>query len=99
MATYAVSFLPAALRDFKELAKRAAKRDLVSIKASIDALATDPRPAGAIAMQGEFSDLYRIRWGDYRVIYRVKNAELVVLVVALGDRGDVYERLRRRMTK
>ncbi|MDJ0899633.1 MAG: type II toxin-antitoxin system RelE/ParE family toxin [Xenococcus sp. MO_188.B8] len=55
----------------------------------IDALATEPRPEGVVKLKGE-ENLYRIRVGDYRVIYNVQDDRLLVLVVKVGHRGDVY---------
>jgi mRNA interferase RelE/StbE len=55
----------------------------------IDQLADNPRPRGAILLEGP-SSLYRLRVGDYRVIYQIQGAALVVLVVRIGKRGDVY---------
>ena len=49
-------------------------------------------PRGAIALK-DLPSLYRIRIGDYRVIYQVQDATLVVLVVRIGSRGDVYRHL------
>jgi mRNA interferase RelE/StbE len=48
----------------------------------------EPRPAGCERLTGE--DLYRIRQGDYRVIYSLADAELTVLVIHIGHRRDVY---------
>ncbi len=58
----------------------------------IDQLADDPRPAGAQKLAGVES-LYRIRLSDYRVIYQVNDNVLLVLVVRIGSRGDVYRHL------
>lgn len=58
---------------------------------AIDALATEPRPAGARALQGQ-SGLLRIRVGDYRVVYQVHDDVLTVLVVRVGHRREVYRR-------
>lgn len=63
-------------------------RDRVSD--AINALADTPRPPGCKAMRGEPHGTYRIRVGDYRVIYRVTDAVLLVLVIKVGNRGDVY---------
>jgi mRNA interferase RelE/StbE len=62
------------------------------IARKIDQLADNPRPRGAKALEGQLS-LYRIRVGDYRVIYQVQDAALLVLVVRIGSRGDVYRHL------
>ncbi len=49
----------------------------------------NPRPAGCKRLQGN-RDLYRIRSGDYRIIYTIKDNQLLVLVVQIGHRRDVY---------
>jgi mRNA interferase RelE/StbE len=61
------------------------------ISEKIDALADNPRPAGIEKLQG--ADLYRIRSGDYRVIYQIKDNLLIVLVVRIGHRKDIYRNL------
>jgi len=62
------------------------------IARKIDRLADNPRPRGARVLEGRLS-LYRIRVGDYRVIYQIQDAGLVVLVVRIGSRGEVYRHL------
>ena len=62
------------------------------IARKIDRLADNPRPRGATALAGRLG-LYRIRVGDYRVVYQVQDAALLVLVVRIGGRGDVYRHL------
>lgn len=56
---------------------------------AIDDLSSTPRPPGCLKMQGE-QELYRIRVGDYRILYEVQDAVLVVLVVRIGNRREVY---------
>jgi mRNA interferase RelE/StbE len=53
-------------------------------------LATDPRPPGSIKLSGE--DAYRTRVGDYRIIYTIQDDRLIVLVIDVGHRRDVYRR-------
>ncbi|WBB75082.1 type II toxin-antitoxin system RelE/ParE family toxin [Micromonospora sp. WMMD1128] len=60
--------------------------------AALAGLAIEPRPAGVKALTGH-PGLLRIRVGDYRIIYTVRDGELVVLVIHLGHRGDVYDTL------
>ena len=55
---------------------------------AISKLADDPRPSGCVKLKG--SGLYRIRVGDYRIIYDIQDDALVILVVKVGHRGDVY---------
>jgi mRNA interferase RelE/StbE len=85
---YRVEFSRAADRQFRGLPRRVQAR----LKSRIDALAADPRPPGATRLSGA-DDLYRIRAGDYRVIYAVQDEVLLVLVVRVGHRREVYRRL------
>ncbi len=61
------------------------------LQAAIDKLADEPRSAGVVALKSDAGSL-RMRVGDYRVIYRVEDDHLLVLVVALGRRREIYER-------
>ncbi len=63
--------------------------DRERIIAAITGLQLDPRPAGCKKLSGR--PAWRIRIGSYRVIYEIHDDQLLVLVVALGDRGDVYK--------
>ena len=65
------------------------KRVAAPIKTAIEALADDPRPPGCRKLSGR-KDEWRIRVGNWRVIYRVEDGRLVVVVVAVGVRGGVY---------
>ena len=78
------------------IARRAAKslaalqrRDQQRIRAAIELLAKDPRPPACIAMSGEDS-VYRVRVGDYRIVYEVIDDVLVIHVVRIGHRREVY---------
>lgn len=68
--------------------EKIAKPDRLRIVHAIDRLKSEPT-AGA-ALKGEFAGLRRLRVGSYRVVYEVRNNELVVLVVRIGHRRDVY---------
>jgi mRNA interferase RelE/StbE len=84
---YGLTFRPAALRQLRKLDPQVVQR----IKAAANALCTDPRPHGAKALAGQHGWL-RIRVGDYRIVYEVRDSELVVLVIQIGHRSQVYER-------
>lgn len=73
----------------KELAK-VPKRDAKSIKEKIENLADNPRAHGAIKLSGK--ELYRIRFGNYRIIYKIFDDKLVVLVLDVDGRKDVYKK-------
>ena len=78
------------MSDLRDALRAVRATPLVSA-AAILSLAEEPRPHGARALQGRLCGYLRIRVGDYRVVYEVRDAELVVLVVRIGQRGDVYE--------
>lgn len=62
----------------------------------IDQLAREPIPAAASKLQGH-SNCYRIRVGDYRIVYEVHVTEIVVYVVGVAHRREVYRRILRRI--
>jgi len=59
------------------------------LRESIEALAESPRPPGCVKLQGP-EELYRVRVGDYRIVYQIQDAVLVVLVVEVGHRREIY---------
>lgn len=79
-----------AARDLDRLADSDYKR----VMPRIDALAAEPRPAGAAKLKGR--DEYKLRVGRFRVVYEIHDERLVVLVVIVDDRKQVYKRLGRR---
>ena len=82
--TFHVEFTPAARRDLAKLPRDALRR----VDALILALAENPYPPGAKKLQG--SDYFRVRAGDYRIIYTVEHRRLVILVIRVGHRRDIY---------
>ena len=82
---YSIAFAKAAKRQFDKLPGPAQRR----LGDVIAALAVDPRPPGVVKLTGE-DRLYRMRGGDYRVIYQVQDERLLVLVVKVGHRREVY---------
>ena len=85
---YRLEFAPAAERDLRALAEDVRR----SLRPRIDALAENPRPHGVETLEGE-KGLHRVRVGDYRIIYQIRDDALVVLVVRIGHRRDVYRKL------
>ena len=73
----------------KELESLGSKKDRQRIISRIRALADDPRPAGVEKLSGT-RERYRVRQGDYRILYEIQDAVLIVVVVKVGHRKDVY---------
>ena len=86
MSEYRIELRPAAVRTLRKLDPQVARR----VRGAIALLAHDPRPPGARALQGRSG--FRVRVGDYRIIYTVEDEVLLVVVVRLGHRRDVYDR-------
>ena len=86
MANYRVLIKPSAAKEIEAVDQ---KKDRQRIVARILALADEPRPMGCEKLAGA-SGRYRIRVGQYRVIYSIAEDELLVLVVRVSDRKDVY---------
>jgi len=82
---YTVEFSTAARRQFRKLPRNVQ----TIIQPEIDALADEPRPHGVEKMSGE-ENAYRVRVGDYRIIYEIHDAVLIV-VVRVGHRPEVYQ--------
>ena len=84
---YSIRFTTGAARDMRGFDRDVQKR----IGKKIDALAATPRPPGFTKIEGS-DRTYRIRIGDCRVLYEIHDAELVVVVIRLDRRDDVYRR-------
>ena len=84
MAAYRIFFKKSVVKDFKVIPKK----DLVKILERIEALAEDPRPPGCEKLSGQ--QKYRLRQGQYRILYSVQDDELTVWVVKVGHRKDIY---------
>lgn len=66
------------------------KRELIQIQGRIDALSKEPRPADIKKIQGD-ENLYRIRSGYYRILYRIFDEKIHILIVDVDHRKDVYK--------
>ena len=84
--SYRIELRPAAVRALKKLDPPIRSR----VQGAIALLAEDPRPPAARALRGRPG--LRVRVGDYRIIYTVTDEVLLVVVVTVGHRRDVYER-------
>lgn len=87
-SNYQIIFSPQARRSLRKLPPSIQQR----VNDNILALAENPRPSGVKALQG-YRGLLRLRVGEYRVIYRVEDRQLIVVVVQVGHRRDIYRRL------
>jgi mRNA interferase RelE/StbE len=85
---YSVVFTPAAERSLEHLDRTISRR----IKPKVLALADNPRPSGCVKLQGH-SGLFRIRVGDYRVVYHIDDARQLVEVTIVANRREVYRDL------
>ena len=84
MASYSVRIKRSAAKELESIALKDRRR----IVHRIESLGTDPRPPGCEKLSGE--EKYRLRQGDYRILYEIVDRQLVVMVVKIGNRRDVY---------
>lgn len=85
MAKYKVTFKKSVAKDLRAIPNS----DVKKILSRIDGLAINPRGEGCTKLAGE--EKYRVRQGVYRIIYEIKDSELVVAVVKVGHRSRVYK--------
>ena len=85
MTTYDIEFRPAALRELRKIDRSTQPR----IRGAIALLAQDPRPPASRQLRGR--DGYRLRVGDHRIIYTIDDGVLLIVVVTIGHRREVYE--------
>ena len=86
MAKYEIVFKRSVYKDLKAIPKS----DVAQILKRIDALADDPRGPGCEKLSGQ--EKYRARQGVYRIVYEIEDSRLIVTVVNVGHRGQVYNR-------
>jgi len=85
MANYKITFKKSVTKDFRTIPKQ----DIEKILSKIDDLAIDPRRKGSVKLTGH--NYYRIRQGLYRIIYEICDNELLIHVIKIGHRSDVYK--------
>jgi len=83
--TYRIILAPPAARELRKFDPQVRRR----IQAALELLATEPRPRAAIRLVGGSGE-WRARTGDYRIIYEIVDEQLLVLVLRIGHRRDVY---------
>ncbi|RJP23416.1 MAG: type II toxin-antitoxin system RelE/ParE family toxin [Candidatus Omnitrophota bacterium] len=85
---YRIVYLPHAEKEFLALPKDVQKR----VDQKILTLQKNPRPSGIIELKG----FYRLRIGDYRVIYEVRDDRLLIIIIQIGHRREIYKRRRKK---
>ena len=85
---YAIKFRPAVEKDIKHLPQK----ELIRIKRKIESLAENLPDRATTKMKGN-NNFHKIRVGDYRIIYEIHDDVLVILVVKIGHRKDIYKKL------
>jgi mRNA interferase RelE/StbE len=84
MNKYQIILRPAALRQLKKINKK----ERLKLFAAIELLAQDPRPPASRQLKGR--DGWRVRVGNYRIIYTIDDGVLIITIIAVGHRRDVY---------
>jgi len=83
--TYRISLSPAAARQLRKFDPQVRRR----IQGVLELLAVEPRPPAATRLVGGAGE-WRVRTGDYRIVYEIEDQELLVLVLRVGRRREVY---------
>ncbi len=87
MAGYEIEITRTAEKRLKTLPRQEQGR----IVDAMLALSRDPRPRGSRKLQG-YEDVFRIRVGSYRILYSVEQRRLIIIILKVGHRGDIYQR-------
>ena len=85
--TYEIALAPAATGQLRKFDPQVRRR----IQAAIELLATEPRPPAATRLVGGAGE-WRVRTGDYRIVYEIEDERLLVLVLSVGHRREIYQR-------
>lgn len=85
MASYELVFKKSVAKDLRSIPKE----DVARILKRIEALRDDPRGEGCIKLSAQ--ERYRIRQGVYRIVYEIREHELIVMVVKVGHRSEIYQ--------
>ena len=86
MGSFEVIFKQSVAKDLRQIPNK----DVARILKRIEALSVEPRPPGVEKLSGQ--EKYRIRQGVYRILYEIRDNELIVMVIKVGHRRDVYRR-------
>lgn len=93
---YRIETAPAAQRDLKKAFKKLSKKDAQAVSDAISNLEENPRPDDVSKLKGEES-LYKLRVGNYRIIYQILDAEIIVILLKIADRKEAYKRLHKEV--
>ena len=85
MASYRIEVSATAERQIRKLPRA----DQLRVVRAVQALSTDPRPPGCRKLSG-YEDVFRVRIGRYRVLYSIEGRRLVIIILKVGDRKDIY---------
>ena len=85
--TYRVTVAPSAARQLRKFDPDVRRR----LQAAIELLAVDPRPPAATRLVGGSGE-WRVRTGNYRIVYEINDSEILVLVLCMGHRREIYDR-------
>jgi mRNA interferase RelE/StbE len=86
VVNYKIFIKPSAKKELESLPKN----DLNKIVEKIKNLSINPRPDGAEKLSGE--DKYRVRQGNYRILYTIEDVKIIVIVIKIGHRRDIYRK-------
>jgi mRNA interferase RelE/StbE len=86
MAKYKIVLRESVSKDLRKVPSQ----DVERILAKIDLLADNPRPPGSEKLSGD--EKYRVRQGNYRILYEIADERVLVTIVKVGQRGDVYRK-------
>ena len=87
MSSYQIKFKSSALKELKNLPSQTQKR--ISIK--IEELRQNPRPSGVVKLTGD-DKLYRVRVGNYRIVFYIDDTERIIRITRIRHRRDVYDK-------
>lgn len=90
---YSIQFLPAAAKELKALPRKA----IIKIDKELLAVAENPYQHSSVTRLQGYKDLFRLRVGDYRIVFKLEKRHLLILVVKIGHRKEVYDLLRERI--
>ena len=85
--TYSITLAPSAARQLRKFDPDVRRR----IQAALELLAVEPRPPAAIRLVGGSGE-WRVRTGDYRIVYEIKDGQLLILVLPIVHRREIYDR-------